>query len=834
MVDQRLFILDEGMNCVGLLDNSLPNVCPFWDDIHTEQLEKGVLTFEFTIPAGHPTASYIVSEAFIVYPNMDYRFQLFRIKEVVETNRGGEYVKNVFCENAAVSELLGSIVRPRTLPSSTIEQAMSEVLQGTDWSLGIVEYAGTRDFEFKDYMTALAAVHEILAAYGAEIEFEVEFIDSRIIRKTINVLQQRGEETEKIFSYGLDLIGVERTEDSSELVTALIGVGKTDPNGFSLTFEDYFPNIDEETYEKTDDWVGSIEALQRWSRTGRHIFGVYKDDTSTNEAELFNNTLEQLKKQSKPKLTYKVDVLLLEKLTGYSAHRVRLGDTIVVRDDTFKPSLVLSARIMEVKRSKTDPTSDSVVLGDFNPISIVPIQTIQRFQNTLHQSENRWNIIKDWAGVDYSSSSVVMKQKTFLVDENQETIGEMNGENKQISFDVIRAGTIISPSIIGYNGTDKDLYVDFVNGNDEAPVNDSTTPWRSIYKCLQDIQYNNGTIRIHFLSDGTEIVNLTGIDGSGSVEFLFQGYTLNGQFNIEACSNTIKIFGGVLNFASSDNFAVIKGSRCPSITVEQMKIFGRNQADAAISFSDFTYGLVKNTHMQECITHLLIAQYGGTGVVENNTGHSAPFSYFAWMGGTIAGHGTHPNTIIKGDTGGEIRGTFNQPTAGTGGTAPPAPDTIATFPVLQGRSYRSGGVTGWRSEKMVYQGQWGDFGLHRGLWLFGNNPSSTVTNKNIKRIRFYCTRMSQGGNSGAVTFYFRWHSYLDSNGLPSGAPTLSNDVVTSPFSWGQGKWIDLSTPEFIAAFKNGTAKGLGLYINSSSSGYYGYFDSPGTLEITYN
>lgn len=832
-MDKQIFVLDENLRCVGILDNFIPDGCPFWDDLHTEQLQHGLLTFEFTIPANHDLSSLILSERYILYPTLDSRLELFRIKETIESSHGN-YTKTIFCENAAVSDLLGSIVRPVFLDSYSIEQAMAHVLQGTDWTLGKVEYTGNRDFEFKEHITALQAVHEILDAFKAEIEFQVEFTGSYVSQKQINVLQKRGQETGKIFSYGLDLVGVERTEDSSELVTALIGVGKTDPNGYPLNFEDYFPIIDEEKYEKKDDWIGSIEAVERWGKNGQHIFGVYKDDNATNPVELFNNTLEQLKTLSKPRLTYKVDVVLLEKVSGFSAHRVRLGDTIVVRDDTFNPSLVLTARIMEVKRSKTNPTSDSVILGDFRPVSITPIETIRRLQNTLHQSENRWNIVKDWAGVDNASGSIVMKKKTFLVNENQETVGEMDGNINQVSFDVVNAGTVLSPSIISYNGTDKDLYVDFVNGNDEAPINTSTTPWRSIYKCIQGIQYNNGTIRIHFLSNGTETVSLTGIDGSGSVEFLFQGYTLNGQFHIESCTNIIKLYGGTLNFASSDTFAIVKMYRCASVTFEQMKLFGRGQADAAISYGDFSRGLVKNTHMQDCVTHLLIAQFGGFALVDNNTGHSAPFSYFAWMGGEIAGVGTHPNTIIKADTGGEIRGTFNQPTAGNGGTLPPAPDTVATFPVLQGRSYRSGGVTGWRTEKLVYQGQWGDFGLHRGLWLFGNNPSATITNKNIKRIRFYCTRMSQGGNSGSVTFHFRWHSYLDANGLPSGAPTLSNDVITSSFSWGQSKWIDLSTPEFIAAFKNGTAKGIGVYINSTSSGYYGYFDAPGTLEITYN
>src|SRR5690606_20400425 len=144
--------------------------------------------------------------------------------------------KQVFCENAAVSDLLGQIVRPVTLNSQSLEQIFTYVLQGTGWQLGKTDYAGVNDFVFDDYITSLEAVHKVLDVFGAEIVFRGDFDGLRISQKWIDVVQRRGQDTKKMFAYGLDLVDVERVEDTKDLVTALVAVGSADANGNALTF----------------------------------------------------------------------------------------------------------------------------------------------------------------------------------------------------------------------------------------------------------------------------------------------------------------------------------------------------------------------------------------------------------------------------------------------------------------------------------------------------------------------------------------------------------------------------------------------------------------------
>lgn len=410
---ENIYLLDEQYHALGIFNPNLPGGCPFKNDVYQQRLEHGFRTLDFEIPAGHRLAKEVVMERYIVYPDLDGYKLLFKIKQVTENDANGQYIKKVFCENSAVSDLLGNIVRPAKLNSYTLEDALNYVLQGTTWELGEVEYSDIRDITFDDYITSLEALHQVLDAYEAEIEFHVNFDGLVASRKAVDVLQRLGNDIYIPFEYGLNLTEVERQGDTQELVTALIGVGKGDTEAQALTFASYNPTIDTSKYEKQTDWVGSLEALQRWGINGKHRLGVYRDDTAQNAVELFDRTLVELDRLSKPRFTYKVDVILLEDLLSLEAFTVRLGDRVVIKDFTFQPELLLEARIIEYKHSLADPKSNQVTLGEFEPIPFVTNSRIEQIRNRLDRSETAWNVARKSSG---TGAHVVANSPTPLVD----------------------------------------------------------------------------------------------------------------------------------------------------------------------------------------------------------------------------------------------------------------------------------------------------------------------------------------------------------------------------------------------------------------------------------
>ncbi|MDF2010189.1 phage tail spike protein [Priestia megaterium] len=392
-----LYILNRKEQVVGVLSNKAPFSCPYLDDLHTENIQTGISSYEFSVPASHEMAEKIEGDGFVLRKDLDGKFQMFRIKNIEEDNTIDSYMKVVSTEHVAISELLVNVVRPATLNSYTLENAMKYVLSGTGYELGDVSYLESKDVVFDQYITVLEAIYSIMELFDVEIQFEYKYSNGVVTNRIVHVTEQRGTVTNKLVTVGKDLVDVKRTVNTDNLVTALIGVGKGDSGGASLTFAglSYNPNKEAgDNFSKpTDvDWIGNEDALQEYGKNGKHIFGIFNDSIATTKVELADNTLKELKKRSKPETTYECTIRTLERLTGYEADKFRVGDTIRIKDKNMKPILVLEARIIEIKRSYTNPENDSVVLGDYKAIQISSYATIEKLKNIISQNEQKWNI----------------------------------------------------------------------------------------------------------------------------------------------------------------------------------------------------------------------------------------------------------------------------------------------------------------------------------------------------------------------------------------------------------------------------------------------------------
>lgn len=376
MVVILIYILDKKDKVVGVLNNQAPLSCPYTNDFHTENIQTGVNTFEFSVPASHSTAGTLENEGSVIVSDLDGKLNQFKIKNVEETNTSDGYFKDVYAENVAISELLTDIVRPTKLPSSSLEDALAYVLNGTGHTVGDVDFLESQDVEFTEHVTVLQAIYMLAELFKAEIQFEILFVHGKIMSKLIHMQERRGTVTKQLFTYSQDLLDVTRTENTEGLVTALIGVGK---DGINLA--GYKASRDGITTEVETDFAESEEALQMYGKDGKHIFGVFTDSEALTKVDLFNKTAEELKVRSKPKLTYNCSIATLERITGYEAKKIRVGDTLNLQDYSFNPVLLLEARVLEVKRSNSSPEQDAVVLGDYRPLKVVTplsLETVQK------------------------------------------------------------------------------------------------------------------------------------------------------------------------------------------------------------------------------------------------------------------------------------------------------------------------------------------------------------------------------------------------------------------------------------------------------------------------
>lgn len=454
----NLYLLDSSKTTVGILSNRMPLSLPFFDDLQERDLDEMTDTLTLSVPANHKMSMHVIAGNYILYPTYEGGSKLYKIIETTETSDDTQYVKEVYAEVSAQDDLIKDVVRPTTFTSVTIDKVLEYILIGTAWTVGTVEDLGTQDVTISDYPTKLEALIAVVQQYGGELDYEYLTTGTTITEQNVSVFKQLGNATGKPFMHGKDIKGVERIEDRSTLITAMIGVGKTSEAGTPMSFKDAtgVQNVPS-NYQIVGDYIVSKDALENYSATGENIFGVYKDDSALSPQELIENTLAALQENDRPKMTYKADVALLEKLPAYEHERVALGDTILVQDKTVQPELYLTARIRKLSRSKTNPLNDAVELGDYIPVIPPNNERLYALQSKISEKEETWNKAEEVPALQEAISLLPTREDLFTAQAQRlkvryvrDTINgsDVDSSNQWAELQVFKAGTNLAKGIV--------------------------------------------------------------------------------------------------------------------------------------------------------------------------------------------------------------------------------------------------------------------------------------------------------------------------------------------------------------------------------------------------
>ena len=316
-------------------------------DLHT-----GAETFTFKTFSNIPQANNIVVGNYVAF---QYKgdTKLFQITSVTDEHNT-EFVKTVYCEMAGI-ELINTPLRPREYPSVNLKQFVTSVLSDTDWQVGSIDSRITEVYtlELTDHTTVYGALQEhVINTFGGEISFRVVMKNGKIVAKYVDVFAEKGTFDGFRFSYHKNVDNVVRTVDSSELATALIGVGTNNID---------FKEVSASDKPKNQDWVGDEEAYKQWNKNGSHIFGISRHDTD-DPATLLSLTRKDLETRKNPKITYELSV-------GYFDYEeLDIGDTVYCVDNEFSPPLHLSARVNQLVVSFTDRDKNACVLANFKEV----------------------------------------------------------------------------------------------------------------------------------------------------------------------------------------------------------------------------------------------------------------------------------------------------------------------------------------------------------------------------------------------------------------------------------------------------------------------------------
>lgn len=269
----------------------------------------------------------------------------------------------VYCEDSFY-ETRGDYIDDRRFVNANFGTVANAVMSYTRWKLKIVDDIGTGTVNFYHTDVKTAVFEDMQNKFNFDIKTYVEITNSRISQRVIELRKQRGHDNGKRFTYDKDITSISRTIDSTEFCTALYAYGK----GEETENGGYGRRIDLSQVNNGKKYVENLKAKEQFGKyvNGKreHIFATYIFEDTDDRKKLLEEAKKKLEELSEFKVTYKCDVLVLNKLLEDRAHEgIELGDTVAVIDKDI--NIRVLARVVERKSYLNSTKADEIVLGNF-------------------------------------------------------------------------------------------------------------------------------------------------------------------------------------------------------------------------------------------------------------------------------------------------------------------------------------------------------------------------------------------------------------------------------------------------------------------------------------
>lgn len=269
----------------------------------------------------------------------------------------------VYCEDSFY-ETRGDYIDDRRFVNANFATVADAVMGYTRWKLKIIDDIGTGTVNFYHTDVKTAVFEDMQNKFNFEIKTYVEITNSRISQRVIELRKQRGHDNGKRFTYDKDIDSISRTIDSTEFCTALYAYGK----GEETENGGYGRRIDISKVNNGKKYVENNTAKEQFGKyfNGKreHIFGTYIFEDIDDRQKLLEQAKKKLEELSEFKVTYKCDVLVLNKLLEDRQHEgIELGDTVAIIDKDI--NIRIRARVVERKSYLNSTKADEIVLGNF-------------------------------------------------------------------------------------------------------------------------------------------------------------------------------------------------------------------------------------------------------------------------------------------------------------------------------------------------------------------------------------------------------------------------------------------------------------------------------------
>lgn len=353
-----LYFANRKMNILGQASTSLPKGFIIVEDLKTEEVETGVATFEcklhFEKSNQNQVEDFTEVGNYILRSNGDENEFYTIIESEIDTKRQEVYV---YAEDAGLdllNEVVGEYEAAEAYP---ISHYINKFAYDSGFEIGINEVETlTRKLSWDSESTATERIASVAAQFdGCEISYSFEIRNLKIVKKYINIHENRGRNTQIQLRLNKEVDRILTSKSIVNVATALICEGGTpDDKDEPITLAGYeYDDGDFFVYGKK---LFSREALEKWGRyvwadepnkilgDNGHIVKRFSYDTLSQET-LCKKAISELKKLRKVEINFEADIKKFPE-------NVKIGDRVNIIDDLGE--LYLSSRIIELKTSIVD------------------------------------------------------------------------------------------------------------------------------------------------------------------------------------------------------------------------------------------------------------------------------------------------------------------------------------------------------------------------------------------------------------------------------------------------------------------------------------------------
>ncbi|EAE1967201.1 hypothetical protein GX75_15820 [Listeria monocytogenes] len=378
-----LLILDENKEIVKSISVDSTNGTHYFNDSHTEKVIDFDSTYEFSVSTDDESSKYLTGGNYVMLQDLDDDSLLFKIIEVqdIRDDNSSKPQKRIFCENVFIFDLNNVIVTDRAFSNSNIGPALTYVLGGSGWIPQDTENVGAvANLEFSGYITAQEALHQICTAFDCEVKFYVKTFQGRIVGYYCKVAKQFGDNEGVRIESGTGIKGITRKVLFTNIKTALIALGATQADGTQLNISSVNGGL---------NYIYNDEANEQYNPSGTgYLMTKIVNENITNAAALKQWGTLELRKLSSPSYQYEANILMLEQVYGFEAHRIRKGSFVRIVDLEMSPTITVQARVIELNICYSDMSKSTCVVGDFIDINSATPAIINQLRENAKVSTN--------------------------------------------------------------------------------------------------------------------------------------------------------------------------------------------------------------------------------------------------------------------------------------------------------------------------------------------------------------------------------------------------------------------------------------------------------------